>query len=89
MHMPIIVHLYGRGWPIVLKVKLLARGKALTPYVAKVTTNGRVQRAFAKQIGEPAGACVRGGVHKGMNQTEIRNVVRQCGKQHAGTRLSL
>lgn len=72
-----------------LKVKLLARGKSLTPYVAKVTTNGRVQRAFREQIGRPAGACVRGAVHKGMDQTAIRAAVAQCGKQHAGTKLNI
>lgn len=72
-----------------LKVKLLARGKALTPYVAKVTTNGRVQRAFKEQIGKPAGACVRGAVHAGMGQTEIRDAVARCGKEHAGKKLTM
>jgi len=72
-----------------LKVKLLSSGKSLTPYVARVVTGGRVQKAFAEQIGRPAGACVRAGVHKGMNQTAIRNVVRDCGGQHRGTRLNL
>jgi len=72
-----------------LKVKLLARGKSLTPYVAKVTTNGRVQRAFKEQIGKPVGACVRGAVHAGMNQTAIRKAVADCAKSHAGTRLSM
>lgn len=72
-----------------LKVKLLARGKSLTPYVARVVTGGRVQKAFAEQIGRPAGACVRSGVHKGMSQGEIRQVVANCGKQHAGTRLNI
>lgn len=72
-----------------LKVKLLASGKSLTPYIARVVTGGRVQMAFKKQIGEPAGACVRSGVHKGMSQGEIRKVVANCGKAHAGTKLSI
>lgn len=72
-----------------LKVKLLARGKALKPYVAAVATNGRVQKAFAEQIGRPAGACVRGKVHAGMSQSDIRKAVADCGKQHAGTHLNL
>jgi hypothetical protein len=72
-----------------LKVKLLARGKALTPYVAKVTTNGRVQKAFAEQIGRPVGACVRGAVHAGMNQSDIRKAVADCAKGKAGTKLSM
>ena len=72
-----------------LKVKLLSRGKGLTPYISRVVTNGRVQRAFREQIGIPAGACVRSGVHKGMSQGEIRRVVAGCGKQHAGTKLHL
>ncbi len=72
-----------------LKVKLLARGKALKPYVAAVATNGRVQKAFTEKIGRPAGACVRSGVHAGMAQSEIRAVVAKCGKAHAGTSLGL
>jgi hypothetical protein len=72
-----------------LKVKLLARGKALKPYIARVVTGGRVQKAFAEQIGRPAGACVRSAVHAGMSQTAIRQAVANCGKQHAGTKLHL
>jgi len=72
-----------------LKVKLLSSGKSLTPYVARVVTGGRVQKAFAEQIGRPAGSCVRAGVHKGMGQTAIRQVVKDCGSQHRGTRLNL
>ena len=72
-----------------LKVKLLARGKSLKPYISRVVTGGRVQRAFAEQIGKPAGACVRAGVHKGMSQQAIRQVVAGCGKAHAGTKLHL
>jgi N-acetylmuramic acid 6-phosphate (MurNAc-6-P) etherase len=72
-----------------LKVKLLSRGKGLTPYISRVVTNGRVQRAFAIQIGKPAGACVRSGVHAGMTQTAIREVVAGCGRAHAGTKLNI
>ncbi len=72
-----------------LKIKLLGRGKSLTPYISSVQTSGRVQRAFAEQIGKPAGACVRSGVSKGMAVSAIRDVVRKCGKQHAGTRLNI
>lgn len=72
-----------------LKIKLLSRGKSLKAYIARVVTGGRVQKAFAEQIGKPAGACVRAGVHKGMSQTAIRDVVRDCGKAHAGTKLHL
>jgi hypothetical protein len=72
-----------------LKVKLLASGKALTPYIARVVTGGRVQKAFAEQIGKPAGACVRSGVHAGMAQSDIRKVVADCGKAHADTKLRI
>ena len=72
-----------------LKVKLLARGKSLKPYISRVVTGGRVQKAFAEQIGKPAGACVRAGVKKGMSQGDIRAVVRDCGKKHTGTKLKL
>ena len=71
-----------------LKVKLLASGKALTPYISRVVTGGRVQMAFKRQIGEPAGACVRANVHKGMTQGAIRKAVADCGKVHAGTKLT-
>lgn len=70
-----------------LRVKLLARGKTLTPYVARVVTGGWVQKAFAAQIGHPAGACVRGKVHKGMAQAEIRRAVADCGKAYTGEKL--
>jgi hypothetical protein len=72
-----------------LKVKLLSSGKSLTPYISRVVTGGRVQMAFKKQIGEPAGACVRSNVHKGMSQGDIRKAVASCGKAHAGTKLSI
>ncbi len=72
-----------------LRVKLLSSGKSLTPYVARVVTGGRVQKAFAEQIGRPAGACVRSGVKKGMAQSEIRKVVKDCGSKHRGTKLKL
>jgi len=61
-----------------LKVKLLKRGKALTPYVAAVSQNGKAQRAFAEKIGIQTGQCVRSGVHQGMTQKQIRDVVKGC-----------
>lgn len=72
-----------------LSVKMLKRGKRLTPYVSYSHENGRVQRAFAKQIGEPAGQCVTGRVRKGMAQSEIRRAVAECGKQYKNTKLNL
>lgn len=72
-----------------LRVKLLARGKSLTPYISRIVTGGRVQRAFAEQIGKPAGACVRGKVHKGMTQEAIRNAVRECAPAKGSVHLSI
>jgi hypothetical protein len=72
-----------------LKVKLLSSGKSLTPYISRVVTGGRVQKAFAEQIGKPAGACVRANVHKGMSQQAIRQAVADCGRAHAGTHLAI
>jgi hypothetical protein len=63
-----------------LRVKLLARGKALTPYVAKVTTNGAQQKRFKEQYGIPVGNCVRSTVHKGMTIGQIHDAVRNCAK---------
>ncbi len=66
-----------------LRVKLLARGKALTPYVAKVTTNGAQQKRFKEQYGIPVGNCVRSAVHKGMTIGAIHDAVRNCAKGRA------
>ncbi len=63
-----------------LRVKLLARGKSLKPYIGSVSTNGRVQKAFREQIGKPVGACVRANVQKGMSQAAIRKAVADCAK---------
>lgn len=71
-----------------LKVKLRASGKKLTPYVGGVVTDGKIQKAFAAQIGNPVGACVRGAVHKGMTAGAIKKAVRDCAKPKAGTKLS-
>jgi len=67
-----------------LKVKLLARGKALTPYVAKVSTNGKQQKWFKEHYGIPVGNCVKSNVHKGMTQTAIRQAVRDCAHGRGG-----
>lgn len=67
-----------------LKVKILARGKALTPYIAKVTTNGRQQKIFKERYGIPVGNCVKANVHKGMTQTAIRQAVRDCARGRGG-----
>jgi hypothetical protein len=64
-----------------LKVKLLARGKALTPYVAAVHTNGASQKLFKERYGIPVGNCVRSNVHKGMTQKAIREAVKNCAKR--------
>ena len=68
------------------KIKL---SPGMRPFVGRVVRGGRVQKAFAAQIGHPAGACVRAGVRKGMGQRAIRNVVRDCGKKHTGVKLNL
>jgi hypothetical protein len=63
-----------------LKVKLLARGKALTPYVAMVHQNGAQQKRFKEQYGIPVGNCVRSNVHKGMSIGAIHEAVRACAR---------
>ena len=73
----------------VLTVKLRKSGKKLTPYVSASSTDGRVQRAFAEQIGIPAGQCVKAGVHKGMSVTEIRDVVKRCAPAKGSVHLNL
>jgi hypothetical protein len=61
----------------------------LKPFVSRVSRNGRVQQAFAAQIGHPVGQCVRGAVHAGMSGAAIHKAVKDCAKGTAGTRLSL
>lgn len=60
----------------------------LRPFVSRVVTSGRVQKAFAEQIGHPVGACVKDNVHAGMNIGDIRKAVANCAKGKAGTKLS-
>jgi hypothetical protein len=74
---------------MVLRVKLRSSGRRLTPYVSTVVTSGRVQKAFASQIGRPVGACVKSRVRKGMGAGAIKNAVRSCAKAKSGTKLSL
>lgn len=66
-------------------VKLSKNGKM---FVSRVVRHGKVQRAFAEQIGRPVGSCVRAGVHRGMSGAAIHRVARDCAKQVKGTRLS-
>lgn len=61
-----------------LMVKLLARGKSLTPYVSTVHRDGAAQKRFAETYGHRTGACVRANVHKGMTQAAIRQAVKDC-----------
>ena len=68
------------------KIKLSVNMK---PFVSRVVRDGKVQRAFAEQIGNPVGAFVRGAVHKGMGGGEIKKAVRNCAKGKKGTKLSL
>lgn len=68
------------------KIKL---SKNMKPYVGRVVRAGRVQKAFAKQIGEPVGACVAGRVRSGMSGAEIHKVAADCAKSKKGTKLSL
>lgn len=67
-----------------LRVKLLARGRMLTPYVSSVQTNGRVQRAFANQIGHAVGDCMRRMVHAGMPAAAIKRAARDCSRPMVG-----
>lgn len=68
------------------RVKVSSGGRL---FFSRVSRNGRVQRAFAEQIGRPVGGCVRSGVQRGMSGGQIHNVVRECAKQAKGTRLNL
>jgi hypothetical protein len=58
-------------------------------FASKVVRDGKVQRAFAEQLGHKTGACVRGAVHEGMSGVEIKDAVRKCGKANKGAKLSM
>jgi hypothetical protein len=68
------------------KIKL---SSGMKPYVGRVVRNGKVQKAFAAQIGNPVGACVASSVRAGMGAGQIKDAVRQCAKQAKGTRLAM
>lgn len=68
------------------KIKL---SKNLKPFVSRVVRDGRVQKAFAEQIGRPVGACVASKVHKGMSGVEIHKIAKECASTKRGVRLSL
>ena len=68
------------------KIKVSKNGKL---FFSHVVTSGRVQRAFADQIGRPAGGCVAAGVHRGMGIQQIHQVVRDCTRQYRGTHLAI
>ena len=66
------------------RIKLSSR---MRPYVGRVVRNGWVQKAFAAQIGRPTGACVRNAVHRGMSQSQMHQIARDCARIHTGTKL--
>jgi len=72
-----------------LIIKLRMGKHGLKPFVSRTVRNGRVQKAFAAQIGNSVGACVKGKVSKGMGAGEIKNAVAECAKSKKGTKLSV
>lgn len=67
------------------KIKLSVN---MRPFVSRVVTNGKVQKAFGAQIGTPVGKCVFDKVRKGMSGAEIHKIARECAKSKKGTKLS-
>jgi hypothetical protein len=67
------------------RLKVSKNGKI---FVSKVVRHGRVQRAFAEQIGHPVGGCVASRVHRGMSGAEIHAIARDCAKSVKGKRLT-
>lgn len=66
------------------RIKLSSKMK---PFVSRVVTNGRVQKAFAEKIGRPVGACLAGKVVKGMSSAAIHAVAKSCAKSVKGIKL--
>jgi len=69
--------------------RIIKLSENMRPFVARAVRSGKVQVAFAKQIGIPVGACVASGVKKGMSRKAIRDVVAKCGKAKRGVKLAL
>lgn len=63
--------------------------KNMRPFVSRVVKDGRVQKAFAKQIGHPVGQCVAENVKSGMSGAEIHKIAKECAKKSKGTKLNL
>jgi len=63
--------------------------KNLKPFVSRVVRDGKVQKAFAEQIGKPVGKCVASKVKKGMSGAEIHEIAKECAKSVKGTKLKL
>lgn len=63
--------------------------KNMKPFVSRVVTAGKVQKAFAEQIGRPVGGCVAGKVKKGMSGAAIHAIAKDCAKSARGTKLKL
>jgi len=62
--------------------------KNMKPFVSRVVTDGKVQKAFANQIGKVVGGCVAGKVKEGMSGAEIHQIARDCAKSVRGKKLS-
>lgn len=60
----------------------------MRPFVSRVVTDGKIQKAFGEQIGTPVGSCVAGKVSKGMSGAEIHKIARDCAKPYKGKKLS-
>lgn len=69
--------------------RIIKLSKNMKPFVSRVVRDGKVQKAFAKQIGEPVGKCVAGKVTKGMSGAEIHKIATDCAKPYKGTTLAM
>ena len=68
--------------------RIIKLSKNIRPFVSRVVRNGKVQKAFAEQIGRPVGACVASRVSKNMSSAEIHKIARDCAKEYKGKKLS-
>jgi hypothetical protein len=67
--------------------RIIKLSKNMKPFVSRVVRDGRIQKAFAEQIGRPVGGCVRSGVHAGMSGAAIHKVARDCAKSVSGKKI--
>lgn len=63
------------------RIKVSKNGRM---FASRVVRHGKIQNAFAEQIGRPVGGCVAAKVRKDMSGHEIHMIAKECAKGYKG-----